>query len=80
MELARRLRQRADRMSPLVAVGVGFLAFIVATLGVAYILPLQPRDLEAECRKHCEPRFHRVVPDKNYPMAKGKYPLKCECY
>lgn len=37
-------------------------------------------DLHAECRKQCEPRWSRVVPDKDYPMSRGKYREVCQCY
>ena len=64
---------------PVVAT-LGFAVFIAAGFLVGFLMP-PSRDLHAECRKQCEPRFSRVVPNKSYPMgAKGIYQQVCECY
>ncbi len=74
------LRRFLGRLPLPVAATLGFAVFIAAGYLVGFLLP-PPRDLHAECRKQCEPRFSRVVPDKSYPMsAKGMYRQVCECY
>lgn len=63
-----------------VGAALWFAFFIGAGILIVFLLPA-PRDLDAECRKQCKPRFSRVVPDKSYPMsAKGTYRQVCECY
>ena len=80
MTLIQRLQRFMGRQPLPVAATLGFAVFIAAGLLAGFLLP-PPRDLHAGCRKQCEPRFSRVVPDKSYPMsAKGTYRQVCECY
>lgn len=74
------LRGLMARLPLPLAVGAGFGAFVGVSLLFAVFMP-PPRDLHAECRKQCEPRLSRLVPDKNYPMStKGTTKQLCECY
>jgi hypothetical protein len=75
-----RLSQIFRKLPASVVVAAGFSGVIV--LGVILVLVLPPKpDPRGECRKQCEPRLSRVVPDKNYPMsAKGNYRQVCECF
>lgn len=80
MTLIQSLRRFLGRLPLPVAAALGFAVFITAGYLVAFLIQ-PPRDLHAECRRQCEPRFSRVVPDKSYPMsAKGTYRQVCECY
>jgi hypothetical protein len=80
MRLVDRLRQALRKLPVPVVVAAVFASVIAVGVILVYVLPLKP-DPWAECRKQCEPRFSRIVPDKNYPMsAKGNYRQICECY
>jgi hypothetical protein len=80
MELRRHLLRLLNRLPLPLAAALGFAFFIAAGILIVSLMP-PARDVRAECRKQCEPRFSRVVPDKTYPMsAKGSYRQVCECY
>lgn len=80
MKFLQAMRRFLGRLPPAAVAALGFAAFIGVGYLIGFLMP-PPRDLHAECRKQCEPRFSRIVPDKNYPMsAKSIYRQVCECY
>ena len=76
------VRKHFAKLPAPVALVLGFSMVMLFMALIARALP-PARDLHAECKKQCHPRFSRVVTDKSRPMsAKGEsmQPKICECY
>jgi len=69
------------KISAPVGAAIGIAVACGAMVLAGLLLP-PARDLNAECKKTCAPRFSRVVPDPNFPKpATGKWgPMLCQCY
>jgi hypothetical protein len=76
------VRQQLAKLPLSAALILGFTVVMSIMVLIAKALP-PPKDLNEECKKQCNPRFSRVVPDKSFPMSpKGEsnHPKVCECY